>query len=108
VRCVDWAPRRQRGHELVATGSKAGVVGIYKLSEMGEGLVVGGGAYNVEMVGQFEGHGDVQRVNWNVTGTVLSSSGDDGRIRMWKQDHLGNWKQLIALSAEQYHPCFLA
>jgi len=104
VRCVDWAPGGQRGYELIATGSKAGVVGIYKLTEMVDGVVVGGGAYNVEMVGQFEGHGDVQRVNWNVTGTVLSSSGDDGRVRMWKQYHLGNWKQLIALSAEQYNP----
>ena len=69
---------------------------------MGEGLIVGGGAYNVEMVAQFEAHADLQRVNWNVTGTVLSSSGDDGRVRMWKQDHLGNWKQFVALSAEQY------
>lgn len=92
---------------MIATGSKSGVIRIYKLTESGEGVVVGGGAYSVEMVGQFEYQSggvsnDVQRVTWNVTGTVLCSSGDDGRIRMWKEDHLGKWRQHTALSAERF------
>ena len=58
----------------------------------------------MEMVVQL-GHGikdlnGVQRVQWNVTGTMLSSSGDDGRIRLWKEDHLGKWKESLVLSAE--------
>ena len=110
VRCVAWAPGGQRGFELIATGSKAGVVRIYSLTETEEGVMVGGGAYSVELVAQFEQMGgveafrDVQSIGWNVTGTVLSSSGDDGRIRIWKEDHLGKWRQHFALSAEQYPP----
>lgn len=26
----------------------------------------------------------VWRVEWNLTGTILSSTGDDGRVRLWK------------------------
>ena len=73
--------------------------------------MVGGGAYTVELMAQFEHKGatgtDVMKVEWNITGTVLSSCGDDGRIRIWKEDHLGKWRQHFALSAEQYpspHP----
>jgi nucleoporin SEH1 len=104
---VAWAPGGQRDYQLIATGSKSGVIRIYNLTEsLGEGVNVGGGRYTVELVGQFGHHGgmfsDVQRVMWNVTGTVLSSSGDDGRVRIWKEDHLGKWKQQVALSMEQY------
>ena len=112
MRCVAWAPGGQRGYELIATGSKQGVVRIYSLTETEEGVLVGGGAYAVSLVAQFEQTGggvfrDVQRVQWNVTGTVLSSSGDDARIRIWKEDHLGKWRQQFALSAEQYPPNLL-
>jgi nucleoporin SEH1 len=103
---VAWAPGGRRGYELIATGSKAGIVRIYSLTESGEGVIVGGGGYAIERVAEFEVKGglnrDVLRVAWNVTGTVLSSSGDDGRIRIWKEDHLGKWRQQFALSAEQY------
>ena len=29
---------------------------------------------------------EVWRVQWNVTGTSLGSSGDDGTVRIWKQN----------------------
>jgi len=108
VRCVAWAPGGQRGYELIATGTKAGVVRVYKLREAieGEGVVIGGGGYSVQKVGEFRHSGgvqnDVQRVQWNGIGTVVSSSGDDGRLRVWKEDHLGRWRQHFALSAEGY------
>jgi len=34
----------------------------------------------------------VWRCQWNVTGTVLASSGDGGRVQLWKSDFEGTWK----------------
>lgn len=39
----------------------------------------------MRQVALFDNHeSQVWRVSWNVTGTILASSGDDGCIRMWK------------------------
>lgn len=41
--------------------------------------------FEVRQAGQFDDHGStVWRVSWNMTGTILASSGDDGCVRLWK------------------------
>ncbi len=65
-------------YHLIATACKDRRVRIFKLREHEE-------RFKVESVGSFEDHdAEVWRVEWNVTGTVLSSSGDDGKVRLWK------------------------
>lgn len=41
--------------------------------------------FDVQMVARFSDHNcTVWRTAWNVTGTMLASTGDDGYVRMWK------------------------
>ena len=44
--------------------------------------------FNIELIADIAEHmGAVWRVQWNITGTVLSSSGEDGRLLMYKGTH---------------------
>lgn len=56
----------------------------------------------VELVGQYDDHhGEVWSVSWNLTGTILSSSGDDGKVRLWKASYNNEFQCLSVISAEQ-------
>lgn len=36
----------------------------------------------------------VWRLSWNMTGTILASSGEDAHIRLWKSNYLDSWKSI--------------
>lgn len=45
--------------------------------------------FEVQIVAQFDNHNSqVWRVSWNITSTLLASSGDDGCVRLWKGQRL--------------------
>jgi nucleoporin SEH1 len=87
---VAWAPNLGRSYELLATASQDRTVRIYKL-------------VNSSIIEQacFRDHkSEVWHVEWNVTGTVLASSGDDGVIRLWSKQN-GEWKNLNSIAPEK-------
>lgn len=42
----------------------------------------------------------VWSVEWNITGTILASSGDDGLVRFWKRNFVNDWKCLLEVKAD--------
>ncbi|KAK9239845.1 WD40-repeat-containing domain protein [Lipomyces kononenkoae] len=125
VRDVAWASNAGVGgrYELIATACKDGWVRIFKLTTRRLGVptteYTNGAAgtvsvneeksvdyddfaYDVELLDQFDHHkSEVWKVSWNFAGTILSSSGDDGRVRFWREAYMGKFVGLGVASAEQ-------
>ncbi|KAJ3037936.1 epoxide hydrolase, soluble (sEH) [Rhizophlyctis rosea] len=125
---VAWAPNMGRSYQLIATASKDNHIRIFKLTDengrsgaaaerqqpgwqqqgapgpLAGGLAAAKGRrkFRVELIQDFDDHkAEVWRVQWNITGTILSSSGDDGKVRLWKVGYLDEWKCVSIISAEQ-------
>ncbi|KAA8893817.1 WD40-repeat-containing domain protein [Sphaerosporella brunnea] len=95
VRDVAWAVSMGRSYHLIATACKDGHVRIFKLTAASGR----GDRWIVEKVADFADHkSEVWKVAWNATGTILSSTGDDGKIRLWKAAIHGEF-QLLSVVA---------
>jgi len=58
-----------------------------------------GERWKVEQVADFGDHrSEVWKVAWNATGTILSSTGDDGKIRLWKAAINGEFQLLSVIA----------
>lgn len=96
VRSVAWAPAIGRSYHLVATGSKDGKVRIFKITESEKSNQ----DIEVELVSENSDHnGEVWSVAWNITGTILSSTGEDGKVRLWKAMYSNEFRCMSVISA---------
>jgi len=96
VHDIAWAPNMGRTYHLIATACKDQFVRIWKLK------YTKAKKYEVELVARLGNHkSEVWRVSWNVTGTILASTGDDGTARLWKCDHGGQWQAILLASPKQ-------
>ncbi|KAM3121926.1 hypothetical protein CJJ07_005145 [Candidozyma auris] len=105
IRSVSWAPSMGRSYHLIATGCKDGYIRIFKATESKEG------GLTIDLVGKLDHHKqEVWRVSWNNTGTILSSAGDDGKVRLWKQNYMNEWQCMSEINSSnrsdfrQYNP----
>eukprot|EP00698_Gefionella_okellyi_P012414 TRINITY_DN3339_c0_g1_i1.p1 TRINITY_DN3339_c0_g1~~TRINITY_DN3339_c0_g1_i1.p1 ORF type:complete len:334 (-),score=50.12 TRINITY_DN3339_c0_g1_i1:1075-2010(-) len=97
VHDVAWAANLGRSYHLIATASKDRCVRIYKATFFpGDAPRV-----DAELIASFNDHNsEVWRVEWNLTGTILASSGDDGTVRLYKSNYVGEWKQISVIAGE--------
>lgn len=94
IRSVSWAPSMGRDYHLIATACKDGYVRIFKAVESTDG------EFKMELLAKLNDHKlEVWRVGWNLTGTILSSAGDDGYVRLWKCNYLKEWKCMSVINS---------
>lgn len=57
----------------------------------------------IELLSEHDEHGteEVWSVSWNLTGTILSSAGGDGKVRLWKATYSNEFKCMSVISAQQ-------
>jgi nucleoporin SEH1 len=107
VHDIAWAPNLGRSYHLIATASKDHTVRIWQIDIKEKSLEnvkesakpTPTSSYHATEVACFNDHkSEVWRVEWNLTGTVLASSGDDGSVMLWKANFLNQWKLLTIIN----------
>ncbi|WWD01692.1 hypothetical protein V866_008638 [Kwoniella sp. B9012] len=111
---IAWAPSCGRSYHLIATGSRDGTIRIWRLEPPGEKLRVdynddgyhdgvGGSAqWKGDCVADFgKGGARIGMVDWNATGTTLTTTDDEGVVRIYKPTYARSWKLLGQMTAEE-------
>mmetsp|Transcript_8025 Transcript_8025/g.15118 ORF Transcript_8025/g.15118 Transcript_8025/m.15118 type:complete len:359 (-) Transcript_8025:18-1094(-) len=96
---VAWAPDVGRSYHLISSCGRDELLLVHRLkkntsSQDGNTNSASKteGGLELDTCQQLDNSVDTWRVAWNVTGTVLASSGDSGVVKLWKSDFRGNWK----------------
>jgi len=93
---VCWAPNMGRTYHLIAAAVKD-TVRIWKLKVVPDKAKM----EIEEVLCRHDHRSEVWRIEWNITGTTLASSGDDGNVRLWKAGlDGGRWAPLSVISGE--------
>ncbi|KAL7422117.1 epoxide hydrolase, soluble (sEH) [Cryptotrichosporon argae] len=94
-----WAPSCGRSYHLLATGARDGSVRIWRLEP--PNADEGRDGWRGETEAEFAKGARVGMVAWNATGTTLTTSDDEGVIRIYKATYAKTWKLLGKMSAEE-------
>jgi len=99
---VSWAPNIGRSYHLIASAGTDHMLKVHRLkrkinqssSDRNKTTARNGSSLVFESTQVLDtGLDEVWRCSWNVTGTVLASSGDGGIVQLWKCDFRDNsWK----------------
>jgi len=104
VHDLAFAPNFGRSYHLLAIASRDVKIVSLKPIAPGKDMTNHAGNYSkfeIRQIASFNEHNSqVWRVSWNVTGTILASSGDDGCVRLWKANYMDTWKSIGMLKGD--------
>ncbi|XP_076449849.1 nucleoporin SEH1-like [Babylonia areolata] len=102
VHDIYFAPNVGRSYHLLAIASKElSIISLKPLRKDPTASSTGLSKFEIRVVGMYNNHdSQVWRVSWNVTGTILVSSGADGCVRIWKANYLGSWSCISVLKGD--------
>ena len=87
---VSWAPNVGRSYHLIATCGKDDRLKVHRVKRgRGNGAEGGSSSLSYEGTEVLQDQSQAWRCQWNVTGTVLASSGDGGIVKLWKSGFQG-------------------
>jgi len=91
---VAWSPDVGRSYHLISSCGRDGVLRVHRLKKRTGSNEESSNKSQLQLESsqKLDTAADTWRVAWNVTGTVLASSGDSGVVKLWKSDFRGNWK----------------
>ena len=97
ITSLSWAPSCGRSYHLIASGHRDGTVRVWKIRPAESSAIGGGGAgagvsdggsgmaWSGSVMGEWGlGEATIGRVEWNITGSILSVASEDGRVRLYK------------------------
>ncbi|CAD6225448.1 GSCOCG00005683001-RA-CDS [Cotesia congregata] len=99
VHDIAFSSNLGRSYHTLAIATKD--VRIVTLKPMHDSAQNGLSRFEITTAAQFDDHYcTVWRVCWNTMGTILASSGDDGCVRLWKDNYINNWKCVAVLKGD--------
>jgi nucleoporin SEH1 len=98
VHALAWAPALGRAAHTLATAGKDRRVCIWRLPNTKKAPT----SADAVLEASLDAGSEVWRVQWNLTGTVLATSGDDGAVRFWARDAgaAGEWREQLHVQSE--------
>ncbi|XP_063951064.1 nucleoporin SEH1-like isoform X1 [Lytechinus pictus] len=104
VHDLAFSPNLGRSYHMLAVATKD--VRIMTLKPMRRDQFVGSTRIEIRQAAQLVDfkQSQVWRVSWNVTGTILAASSDDGYVRLFKANYLDNWKCIQELKGSDGGP----
>eukprot|EP00039_Didymoeca_costata_P027238 m.17919 g.17919 ORF g.17919 m.17919 type:complete len:323 (-) comp6142_c0_seq1:161-1129(-) len=94
---VAFAPNLGRSFQLLA-GACSKKVRIWKIASSG---MEGGSKYDTRLELEHEHVDEIWRLAWNVTGTALAATANDGRILIFQVNFEGKWEPVNKLEQEE-------